>query len=284
MRRRPTGWPRTRRRSSTPRRAQARRCATAVLFVATGAPKAGALSLKGKSLLKVLSMADFFQRQRHGCQRATQTTHARGPTRAARSRSATQAAARPAASRACAPPRAAPLAWQASRAQPHFPYSPRLASGTRGRAHAGRRADATRGATARGRLRGRRIVEAVQAASWCSVCVHVPPDTSFVPWADSETATGAPSHSSSEPLPRSICPPHSPRRVHRCVPSQLPSPLPRPLAASATRCIFAVAERSVCGQATSSPKRPFLPLRARPQPAAQLQSRASNDLGSSLTD
>jgi hypothetical protein len=181
LRRRPTGWPRTRRRSSTPRRAQARRCATAVLFVATGAPKAGALSLKGKSLLKVLSMADFFQRQRHGCQRATQTTHARGPTRAARSRSATQAAARPAASRASAPPRAAPLARQASRAQPHFPYSPRLASGTRGRAHAGRRADATRGATARGCLRGRRIVEAVQAASWCSVCVHVPPDTSFVP-------------------------------------------------------------------------------------------------------
>jgi hypothetical protein len=59
-----------------------------------GAPKAGALSLKGKSLLKVLSMADFFQRQRHGCQRATQTTHARGPTRAARYRTATQAAAR----------------------------------------------------------------------------------------------------------------------------------------------------------------------------------------------
>ena len=59
LRRRPTGWPRTRRRSSTPRRAQARRCATAVLFVATGAPEKQETHLKGKSLLKVLSMADF---------------------------------------------------------------------------------------------------------------------------------------------------------------------------------------------------------------------------------
>ena len=70
------------------------------------------------------------------------------------------------------------------------------------------------------------------------------------------------------------------------MPSQLPSPLPRPLAASATHCIFVVAERSVCGQATSSPKRLTFCATPRRAHSQRHSFRASDDLdlGSLTTD